>query len=397
MQTEEILSKKLNAGASPEKKNATILVVDDQHVNQILMQKYVEIMGHSCLIAGTGEEAIEIVRTKNPDLIIMDVMMPGMNGFEATRIIKDNPDSSSIPVIIMTALDSTEDKLQGIESGADDFITKPFNELTLKARVKSLLRIGEYNKTIQKQYRRLQKELEMARILQHSILPNKKIKFRGLDISHKYLPCSELGGDFYSITSLDENKIGFFIADVLGHGVQASLVTMILKTLFDGQAVKTINPSEILKDINYNLYTLLNNSVSFATACYLIADVDRQTIHYSTAGHPPGFLIRKGNGEITEIKTRGSVIGAFGEMDLESCETQMNPGDTVFLYTDGLAEVFNDSEDEFGLHVLPDLLKESRNDTPEQIIENVLLNLKEFSGKDSYEDDINIICFQYNP
>ncbi|MDH5656500.1 MAG: response regulator [Spirochaetia bacterium] len=381
-----------------QSKQSLILIVDDQPANQILMQKYMEMMGYKSIVAGTGLEAVEMVKPNRPDLIIMDVMMPKMNGFEATKIIKDDPETSGIPVIIMTSLDSEEDRVQGIESGADDFITKPFNEATLRARVKSLLRIGSYNRTIQNQFLRLQKELEMARILQRSILPDKNVTFPELKISHSYIPCSELGGDFYSILPVhNNNHIGFFIADVLGHGVQASLVTMILKTLFDSYKDSVIDPAETLTNINSDLFSMLNNSVTFATACYLVVNTENHTICYSTAGHPPGFLIRRDSNEIIHLKTRGSVIGAFEKMNLESQEIEIFPGDTVFLYTDGLGENFNNKEDEFGLEILPEILQKNSSKSPQEIIAEVMKSLKDFSKTDFFDDDINIICFQYSP
>ena len=206
---------------------------------------------------------LDIVEKDAPDLILLDINMPKMDGFEVVKRIRADKATEFIPIVMITALrDTRENRIRSIEAGADDFIEKPFDSLEVLARVRSLLRIKEYQDTLAKHNARLEEELQMARSIQEILIPQNGVQeLSGFRIASRCCPEMAVGGDFFDVWEVAPNRLGVFISDVMGHGVSAAFVTVFIKTILaEFQELVADNPGYFLEILN----TRFNDLISFA-------------------------------------------------------------------------------------------------------------------------------------
>jgi len=224
--------------AIAESEKKTVLVVDDapaniRVVNEILHGTY------KIRIATDGAKALELAAgTPGPDLILLDVVMPGMNGYEVCSHLKADPATRDIPVIFLTGQTEITDETKGFETGAVDYIHKPFSPAVVAARVQTHLALRETRQQLARQLLAIRGELETARQIQLSIVPSEIPTIPGLDIATRYLPMSSVGGDFYDFLPIDEKRIGILVADVSGHGMPAALIASMLKIALAAQSAQ---------------------------------------------------------------------------------------------------------------------------------------------------------------
>src|SRR5260370_25150907 len=230
-----------------------ILVVDDapanlQVVHSILKDDF------KIRVATSGAKALDLVKVAPPpDLILLDVMMPEMDGYEVCGILKSTPEARDIPVIFLTGKTETDDETRGFEAGAVDYIHKPFSPAIVKARVHTHLVLRESLDQLPRQLLDINTELEMARELQLSILPHEIPKIRGLEIVARYIPMTSVAGDFYDFIQLDDKHLGILIADVSGHGLPAALIASMLKVALSAQSQNAFDPARVLSGLNDSL------------------------------------------------------------------------------------------------------------------------------------------------
>ena len=175
-------------------------------------------------VATSGAKALDLVRAEpHPDLILLDVMMPAMDGYEFCGILKATPEAKDIPVIFLTGKTEADDETKGFQVGAVDYIHKPFSPAVVKARVHTHLVLREAREQLARQLLNINNALEMAREIQLSILPHEIPKIRGLEIAARYLSMSSVAGDFYDFIIVDEKHLGILVADVSGHGLPAAV------------------------------------------------------------------------------------------------------------------------------------------------------------------------------
>ena len=201
-------------------KSAKILVVDDEPRNVKILQIQLQARGYTVLTASDGAEALQIISEDIPDLILLDINMPKVDGFEVVTRVRADKKTEFIPIIMITALrDTHENRIKAVEAGADDFIEKPFNSFEVLARIKSLLRIKLYHDTLEQHNTRLETELQMARSVQEIIIPPNGVQeLAGFQIASYSCPALAVGGDFFDVWEIDENRVGVLISDVMGHG-----------------------------------------------------------------------------------------------------------------------------------------------------------------------------------
>jgi sigma-B regulation protein RsbU (phosphoserine phosphatase) len=255
-----------NAG---EKK--TVLVVDDapanlQIVNSILKDDY------KIRVATSGAKALVLVKVKPlPDLILLDVMMPEMDGYEVCGILKATPEARDIPVIFLTGKTDVDDETKGFEVGAVDYIHKPFLAAVVKARVHTHVLLREAREQLAQQLVSINNELEMARQIQLSILPRGTPKIKGLQIAARYIPMGSVAGDFYDFIVVDEQHVGILIADVSGHGLPAALIASMLQVSLAAQFAHASEPAQVLAGLNLALCGKFARH--FVTAAYLFVEL----------------------------------------------------------------------------------------------------------------------------
>ncbi len=233
----------------------SILIVDDSRMNRIVLCKSLSSEGYELLEAESADAALKILDYRKPELILLDVVMPEMSGFDLCRLLKQQKSTEEIPIIFITSLDSTEDKIKGLELGAVDFITKPFNNAEILARVHTQKKLHQMYRTIIETNHRIAKDLATARKIQQNLLPEKNAIF-ACDVSfeYAYIPCDEVGGDFFDTYQISDTQVLFYILDVSGHGVASSLMTIFTKIFFSIHSKSEHKPAQLLRMLNQQFF-----------------------------------------------------------------------------------------------------------------------------------------------
>jgi len=379
---------------SPEPK--TVLLVDDapsnlQAANSILKDDY------KVRIATSGAKALELTSAKPaPDLILLDVVMPEMYGYEVCATLKSNPETRDIPVIFLTGQTEESDETRGFEVGAVDYIHKPFSPAVVKARVRTHLMLREAREQLARQLATINNELEMARQIQLSILPSGAPRIAGLEIVPRYVPMSAVAGDFYDFIAVDETHLGVLIADVSGHGLPAALIASMLQVALAAQVSHAADPGRVLSGLNQSLCGKFQTN--FVTAAYLFVDAEKRIIHYAGAGHPPMLFWSRSAAAVREVCENGLVLGQFPETTYDSVVFQAGLGDSCLLYTDGVVEARNPSSEQFGTARLRAFL-ESNASLPGGPLADKLLDAlwqwSELGMGQSQSDDITLLALRF--
>jgi phosphoserine phosphatase RsbU/P len=369
----------------------TVLLVDDapaniQIANSILKDIY------KIRVATSGAKALDLARViPPPDLILLDVMMPEMDGYEVCTQLKLDPQTRDIPVIFLTGQTEVEDETKGFEVGAVDYIHKPFSPAVVKARVQTHLVLRGIREQLAQQLLTIHKELETARQIQLSILPSELPKIEGLDIAARYVPMTSVAGDFYDFIVVDDKHVGILVADVSGHGMPAALIASMLKIALSAQAARAADPAQVLSGLNQALCGKFQHH--FVTAAYLFVNMENRTLTYAGAGHPP-LLLWGGPEGVRAIEENGLFLGKFTFATYSSIELPLNIGDRVLLYTDGIPETTNPEGAEFGAARFKQFLETEHNISAEHFADQLLMELSRWSARGSNEDlddDITIV------
>ena len=242
----------------------------------------------------------------------------------------------------------------------------------------------------------INKELEIARQIQSSTLPQNVPILPGLEIAARYVPMSAVAGDFYDFLCVDEKRVGILVADVTGHGVPAALIASMLKVAFAGQAAHADDPARVLTGLNVALCGKFEEH--FVTAAYLFVDLEKSLLRYSAAGHPPLMLASRAAGNVREIEENGLMLGMFPEAVYSSVEIRVGPGDRCLLYTDGILEAKNAAREEFGSPRCKQFLETHREIPAARFANTLLDSVAGFSGYNStraQEDDITLLVLDF--
>jgi len=373
----------------------TLLLVDDapaniQVANAILKDDY------RVRIATSGAKALELVRTSPPPaLILLDVEMPEMDGYEVCRRLKTDAETRDIPVIFLTGKTEAEDETRGFGVGAVDYIHKPFSPAVVKARVQTHLALRETREQLAQRLAAIESELEMARAIQLSILPREIPRVGGLEIAARYVPMTSVAGDFYDFLAGDDRRTGVLVADVSGHGVPAALVASMLKIALAAQAPNAADPAKVLAGLNQALCGKFEKH--FVTAAYAFVDTEAGTIDYAGAGHPPLLHYEAGAKAARVVQQNGLFLGMFPHAKYASVRLNVAAGDRCVLYTDGVSEARNAALEEFGTERLQALLDGKAALSSDAFADGVLDAVREWTGRGAAEgqdDDITVVAMR---
>jgi sigma-B regulation protein RsbU (phosphoserine phosphatase) len=310
----------------------TILIVDDIPVNLALAQRILRSDGYRTLVAADGFEALKVCATVPVDLILLDVMMPEMDGFQVCAGLKSNPATRDIPVIFLSALDDVESRVTGLNGGGVDYIAKPFDAQEVRARVRVHLRT---RREVQSLAREQRAQFEELREAQRSMLVLPE-DLPEACFAVYYRPLQAVGGDFYDVVPLGDDLIGYFVADISGHGVAASFLTSAVKALLRQCAGPLCPAQQTMQEINSVMRETLHDD-HYLTACYVRLHRRELRLSVVSAGHPPLIRVsRDGQGETVAVE--GDPLGVFGSGVFERREINVQAGDRFYLYTDGLIE-----------------------------------------------------------
>jgi len=364
----------------------SILLVDDNPANLQVLFQTLGTLGCKLLIAKNGEGALAIAHKARPDLILLDIMMPGIDGFEVCRRLKADLATAKIPVIFLSALDETADKVRGLQLGAVDYVSKPFQPEEVIARVNTHLTIHRLNGEVQHQRDQLEHELKVVSQLQRNLLPERLPDIDGLKLAVHYETSRYAGGDYYDIVVLPNGRWGFLVADAEGHSAPAAVMMAMTCALFRSCSNGDDKSGRMLSYINENLCKV--NKESFVTAIYGDYDPRSKTFRISRAGHPLPILYRSSERKAMEVSCPGVfAMGLEPFPPVPVTEVSLEPGDRLLLYTDGVSELFSEAGEPYGEKRLLSQIEAADTDDPGSILKGINYDLAGFAGSRPADDD----------
>jgi len=381
-----------------------ILIVDDEpDLQDLIRQKFrKKIRANELEFVGAlnGVEALQLLTNNNGiDLILTDINMPHMDGLTLLGKIRElnNP---LLKTVIVSAYGDMENIRTAMNRGAFDFVTKPINFVDLEITIeKTLQELSTLKSALETRTKLLaiQQELEIARSIQLSILPNNSALFsnqKEFEINASMETAREVGGDLYDFFMIDENRLGFFIGDVSGKGIPAAIFMAVSKTCIRSTALRGLPVNECLQAVNS---TLVRESVSnvYVTAVYGILNIRTGELDLCNAGHNPPYLIKK-NGDIEQLKTvDGIPLGFVDHYAYGEQHVLLQPGETIFLYTDGVIEAMDQFENDFSEARMEQVLRQVGASSLPVLNQGVLDEVRRFTGGVPQSDDVTVFSLKY--
>ncbi|MDQ1238441.1 MAG: Fused response regulator/phosphatase [Thermodesulfobacteriota bacterium] len=368
-----------------------ILVVED-HPASLRMLSRMLAKQYNVVPASSGNEAIDLALAQSPDLVLLDIEMPGMDGFQTFEVLKRDVLAQAVPVIFLTAREDSQSREKGLKAGAVDYITKPYDSQELSIKVKNHLALYEARKEIEARNRIMAREIEMASQLQNSLLPQEFPSCDCVDFFVVYKPVSEAGGDFYDATELSGDSMGFAQVDVSGHGVSAAMIGAMFKMAFQSFAKSTPSPARLMSIMNDSLFRMLPDS-DFLTVFYGILYTNTLQLVFTNAGHPRPLLYRRENDSVGELEDGGPLLGAFPDMDYEDGSIVLHPGDRLLIFTDGVTEAarHSDRNDFYGDDRLREIFFKSCSMEPDAALPFMMNDLELFREGSTFDDDVTMM------
>lgn len=374
-------------------KGLCILIAEDSPSDRMLLSSIIGRQGHRVLSAATGIEAVAMFETERPQLVLMDAMMPIMDGFEAARRIKKISGESLVPIIFLTSLTEGEALAYCLEAGGDDFISKPYNPVVLAAKINAMNRLRLLQETV------LQQRDQIARHHEYLLHEQRVAKAVFDQVAHsgclnasniRYLqsPYALFNGDLMLAAYTPAGQMHVLLGDFTGHGLPAAVGAMPLAEVFYGMTAKGYGLAEILREMNAKLKRILPVDM-FCCATLLCVNTLQQQVEVWSGGLPEGYLLRGRTGEFTPLASHHLPLGV---LSVEAFDTRtevhpLAPGDRIFLLSDGVLDTTNSADDLFGVQRLREVLALNRE--PELLIQEILQALNDFGGK--ARDDVSML------
>ena len=365
-----------------------ILVVDDVKANvDVLVEALKD--DYKLSVSLDGESALKIVSRTSPDLILLDIMMPGIDGYEVCRRLRASKETREIPVMFLSSLEDVADKARGFEVGGNDYLTKPFEILEVKARVRSLVKAKAYADAVREA---MERDLRIAREIQMGILPadlSPCTSGTGLDIHAMLEPAQQVGGDLYEALRVGE-RVVVALGDVSGKGIPASLFMAVTMTLLRSMARQFEAPDEVLRRVNDEL-TASNPRGMFVTLCCAVFDLPTGRVVCASAGHHAAVHLAPGRPPRLVFSSSGPVLGLLPGAQYSSETLSFAPGDTLVMFSDGVTEAYDPAENLFGDERLLDQLAREPGATAAQTVASILGAVQRHAAGAPQSDDVTIV------
>ncbi len=382
--------------------SAKILIVDDMDYNLLLIEEILIASGFTHIQkASTGQQAVEIICANRPHLILMDLVLPDISGFDLCNGIKSNEKTKDIVVIIQSAQSTGDNKHKAFGCGANDFINKPIEESELIARIKTQLEQSKLYADMKEANSRMASELKDASSMLFSLLPtqeflDKVANDHHICISAYYKPSSELGGDFYDVLELGQSKLGLCVWDFAGHGVRAAINTFRLHGIIKENEEYNKNPGEFLSNVNSILYKMLSRS-QFATMFYGVIDSSKQKLTYACASCPAPLLISFKNGKSKTLDGKEFPLGIQTKSQYVTQEISIKDWDALILYSDALIETEDNSSNFLTTDELVQFILNNLPSKPDAAKITALI-MKKFNDEyiENLRDDLTLKVITFN-
>ena len=405
------MTTELPSPATAQEQPDRILLVDDNPANLQVLFQTLSGHGNRLLAAKNGEDALSIARKTRPELILLDVMMPGIDGYEVCRRLKEDPVTRDAAVVFLSALDETKDKVHGFDLGAVDYIGKPFQADEVVARVRAHLTIQRLRRALSRRNvelasvnARMKRDLDAAARVQRALLPTSRPVTRRARFAWEYRPCDELAGDLLNVFNIDDRYVCLYVVDVSGHGVPSALlsvaVTRSLSLRADPSCLVTdpgsapggcsiVSPAEVARRLNA-IYPMDPTTGQYFTLVYGILDTFTGHFEFVCAGHPGPIRIRRD--ELAEIFDVAAIpIGMMEGTEYTTAALDLEPGDRLYLYSDGVTEETNAADEEFGRERLGATLQRGLRVTLERSVGALVREVTSWRGHDRFGDDITVL------
>ncbi len=379
---------------------AKILIVDDQEENCAVLQRRLEKEGHTCAAVFDGATALERLAAEDFDLVLLDIMMPGIDGREVLRRIKTDEKLRHLPVIMISALDQIESVVACIEQGAEDYLPKPFNPVLLRARIGSSLdrkRLRDAEQAafaaLKESQEKLAGELAEAAAYVQSVLPAPATT-GAVRADWAFIPSSSLGGDAFVYGPVRDGKFGICLLDVTGHGVGAALLSISVLNVIRGESLPGVDfgdPAAVLEGLNA-AFPMEKHGEMFFTAWCGMYDPSTRIMRFAAGGHPPSILVRA-DGTTDILAAKGPVLGAMDGMKFPAVETEIPVGARLFVFSDGAYEIARADGSMMGHGDLRDLLAKAPR---EGGVEWIMEHLREINPHPVFDDDVSLVELSFS-
>lgn len=391
-----------------------ILIVDDDVDMRRLLLHTLQRWGYDVVPASDGAQAWEILRNEPISFVITDWIMPNLDGLELCRRIREGRFARYIYIILLTAKNSKEELIKGMEAGADDFLIKPFNAGELKVRIRAGERIiklesnlEEQNKKLQEAYFRIREDLDAAVTMQQSLLPSHALVVPGFRFEWIFAPCHFVAGDIFNVFQFNEHRTGFYILDVAGHGIPAAMLSVTLSKLLsptvsqgsplmrfipDPPHYDIAMPAEAVHTLN-QLFQSEDDAMQYFTMIYGVLETRSARILLTQAGHPsPIYQPKEAKAEL--LGTGGFPVGMLPDTTYQEEELCLYPGDRIFFYSDGIPECIGKDGERFSVNRLIALIDEWRDRPLRDVTADIEQTLRRWRGSDEFEDDITLLAIE---
>jgi sigma-B regulation protein RsbU (phosphoserine phosphatase) len=391
-----------------------ILIAEDERITRRSLERQLARWDYDVVATEDGQEAWEAYERERFDVVVTDWDMPRCNGLELVRRIRAAGGDGYIYIIMLTSRSEKTDVVAGMESGADDFLAKPFDREELRVRINAGARIIELERALAVQNRelssanaRMSQDLEAAADVQRDLLPTEMPEGSGARFAWHFEPCDELGGDILNVLPLVDRRMALYLLDVSGHGVPAALLSVTLSRVLNTRDPSTslllargdadapdglVPPPEVAARLNRQ-FPMEGQRGRYFTMAYGVYDDETCVLDYTLAGHPPPILARLGKPP-EQLEGSGFPIGIIEDADYDDYSVQLAPGDRVIFYSDGITEARNGHGEMLGPAGLIRILGLTPELPLDRYLSACIERVKEWTDPVPFDDDISVLAFE---
>ena len=404
-----------------------VLIVDDDEINRETLLDLIHHYDFDIEAAADGRSALEMIGQHDYDVVLLDINMPDMNGFEVLSRIRAKRPPTALPVIMITGLDQRDHVLEALKLGANDYVVKPFDPAVVVARIRTQLslkravdrivrlerdmedknrELERANDELQQAYRHIKSDLEAAAQVQRALLPTSLPVTPGVNFCWEYRPCEELAGDSLNVFQLDESHVAFYLLDVSGHGARAALLSVAISRILaplpdqaslvqrwssDASRLEPTPPSLVAEELNRR-FQLDLETYQFFTFFYGVLNTRTHELQYVCAGQT-GPIHARAEAAPVNLDNPGIAIGVVPDPHYKQCRLQLEPGDRLYLYSDGLDEARNAQKQQFGKEGVIRSVSSTRDVGLDQSLKELVRAAEGWAGR-PFDDDVSAIALE---
>jgi sigma-B regulation protein RsbU (phosphoserine phosphatase) len=391
-----------------------IMIAEDERITRRKLQRHLEKWGHEVTAVEDGRQAWENFRQQHFDIVVTDWDMPHMDGYQLIEHIRAGDQSQYVYIIMLTGRSETSDLVSGMEVGADDFLSKPFDRNELRVRLNAGERIirlerklAQQNEHLSKVNEKMKGDLNAAAKVQHELLPKELPNTPHACFAWHYQPCDELGGDILNMFMLDDQHVAMYLLDVSGHGVPSALLSVSLSRVLTARDLKSsvlvtsdnrtnllhVNPpTDVVQRLNRQ-FPSESQDFYYFTMVYAVLNTQSRTLRYVLAGHPGPILVRKGQ-KPEPVSGNGLPVGVVDDATYNEHELRLKPGDRLYFYSDGITEATNEQGDMLEIEGFISLISQTSQGSVQESLDACVSALNSWCGSCPFEDDVSLLVLE---